>query len=448
MSWTAFALIAVLVALFLAGPLIRRLRPPRPREEYDLDVYRDQIRELEHDVARGVLTPDQEAAARLEIDRRLLGATKQRYRSPGKLPVWQTAVLLIVGVPAVSLVLYLWRGAPGVPDQPMAERSDNVDVQRAQTQRLLDFIAAQEVAVRENPEDADGWSVLGRAYLLAGRFDSAADAFRRVLVLDEPTPEAHLELIEALLNVSGGVITPEAAAAIDAALAADPEHPAARYYHGLGLSQAGRTREAFDVWLALAAATPAEAVWRPVLMEQLEDAADLLGVDLAAVLPAAAPGPPAGLGGMSREEQLALIEEMVGRLAARLESNPGDAEGWVQLSQSYRVLGRYDAAREAVARAVALRPDDVRVLLQVAGIHAEAAPDGAALPAEALAAIERAIAIEPGNPEAQYYAGLAARGAGAPARAREIWQRLLGQLTPESPDYAEIQALLAALPAP
>ena len=447
MSWTAFAILAVLVALFVAGPLIRRARPSKPREEYDLAVYRDQIRELEEDVARGLLAPEQEVAARLEIDRRLLGATKQRYRSPGKLPIWQTAVLLLVGVPAVSLVLYLWRGEPGVPDQPLAQRAD-LAAQRAETQQLLNFIAEQELVVRDTPDDAYAWTVLGRAYLLAGRFDPAADAFRRALVLGDDTPERQLELVEALLNLSGGTITPEAGAAIDAALAADPDHPAARYYHALGLSQDGRTREAFDAWLALAADTPAGAPWRPVLVGHLENAADMLGVDLAEAMPEPPPSPPAGLGDMSRGEQFALIEQMVGRLAARLEENPGDAEGWVQLSQSYRVLGRYDEAREAVARAVALRPDDVRVLLQAAGIHLESTPQGAPLPVEAVAAIGRALAIEPGNAEAQYYAGIAARSEGDAARAREIWERLLAQLGPDSPERAEIEALLEELPVP
>ena len=94
MSWVPFVLLSLVAALLVAAPLIRKVRPARPREDYDLQVYRDQLRELEEDKERGLLTAEQEEAARLEIDRRLLGVSKSGYKSPGKLPLWQTAVIL------------------------------------------------------------------------------------------------------------------------------------------------------------------------------------------------------------------------------------------------------------------------------------------------------------------------------------------------------------------
>ena len=72
MSWLPLVLLSLVAALLVAAPLIRKARPALPREDYDLRVYRDQLRELEEDKERGLLSVDQEESARLEIDRRLL----------------------------------------------------------------------------------------------------------------------------------------------------------------------------------------------------------------------------------------------------------------------------------------------------------------------------------------------------------------------------------------
>ena len=446
MSWVPLALLTLVVGLMLAMPLIRKIRPARPREEYELQVYRDQLRELGEDKARGLLTPEQEEAARLEIDRRLLGASKGRYRLPGTLPMWQTAAILAVAVPAVSLGLYFWLGAPGTPDQPLATRTDLV--QPRESPELLALFAEQEAAVAEDPENPNVWVQFGRALLVMGRFSESADAFRQAIALGDAGADVQTELVEALLNEAGGTITPAARQAIDAAIAVDPEHPAARYYLGLERAQAGLVQEAFDVWLALAADTPADAPWLPLVRARLDGAADELGIDLAEVMPApAAPAAPdRGIADMTPEQQMEMIAGMVDGLAARLEGNPDDPEGWARLAQSYRVLGRMDEASAAVARAAELRPDDVSVLLQQAAILMDgAAAVGEPYPALARTNLERALEIEPRNAEGLYFAGLVAEGDGDRTAAIGYWQRLLDLLNPGGDAYREVAARIESL---
>ena len=444
MSWVPLILLALAVALLVAAPLLRRIRPPRPREEYELRVYRDQLRELGEDKTRGLVTPEQEAAARLEIDRRMLGVSRGRYRRAGALPRWQTAAILAVVVPAVSLGLYLWRGEPGTPDQPLAARTDLV--QPRESAELLELVAAQRTAVAADPEDAGAWTLLGRGYLVLGRFEESADAFRRAIALGNAGADIQTELVEALLNAGGGTIPPEGRAAIDAALAADPQHPAARYYLGLARAQGGRLQEAFDVWLALAADTPADAPWLPLVRQRLESAAAELGIDL--VLPAPAAPADRGIADLAPEEQMEMIEGMVAGLAARLEQNPDDPDGWARLAQSYRVLGRLDEAADAAARAAALRPDDTRVLLQQAAILMDrAAAAGEPFPAAARANLDRALRIEPQNAEALFFAGMIAEGEGDAPAARGYWQRLLELLDPDGAAWREVAARIESLAA-
>src|SRR5207244_2599768 len=121
--------------------------------------------------------------------------------------------------------------------------------------------------------NADAWVELGRAYLINGRFQDAADAVRKGVANGADDADTQMDLVEALVNAAGGIVTPAAQAAVETALAKDPQHPAARYYQGVARAQAGRTQEAFDIWINLAADTPADAPWMAMLRRQLEGAA-------------------------------------------------------------------------------------------------------------------------------------------------------------------------------
>ena len=175
-----------------------------------------------------------------------------------------------------------------------------------------------------------------------------------------PSPSADLQsaLGEAITAAGGGTVTPEAKTAFQRALEIDPQDPRARYYQGLWLQQAGQVREALDSWLELAASTPRDAGWRPLLRQQIVGAAEQLGLPIAELripegtapesdLPAAA----AGVEDMSPEERQAFVRSMVEGLASRLEENPEDLDGWLRLVQARLVLGETEEALAALCRA-------------------------------------------------------------------------------------------------
>jgi len=446
MRWVPFLILALLAVLVIVVPLVRKRKPPVSRADYDLQVYRDQLRELQEDVERGAVTKDLETAARLEIDRRILGVSDTPYRRTGELPKWQMAVALGILVPAVSVGLYSILGAPGVVDQPFVERAPIIQ-EAPIPQEVLNFITEQTAILETNPEDVEGWMLLGRAHAFTGNFEDSVSAFRRAIALGLNDADTQMEMVEGLYNIAGGFITQEAQAAIDAALVDDPAHPGARFYLGLALSQAERTQEAFDVWISLAADTPEDAPWWPFLRQTLQEAADQLGLNLAELMPPppeAAPQSP--LGAMTSEEQMALIEGMVSQLAERLVEEPGDLEGWLRLSQSYRVLGRLDDAQVAVARAVELSPDDPLVLIQQAGLMMAASEDGLVPPAAAVI-FRRALELEPDNSEALFYSGVAYAETNDSTAARAEWTKLLTLLDPGGDAFAQVQLRMDALPA-
>lgn len=210
--------------------------------------------------------------------------------------------------------------------------------------------------LEDNPDDRDGWEMLGRSYGVLGRWEETIDAYRKALELsDEPRPALQSALGEALVTVNQGEVDTDAERAFDTALEADPQDARARFYKALALDQRGESRDALERWIDLAEDTPQDAGWRPMLMQQIAATAQELGLDPEIM----------GTGSesanrttnepsvqdMERDEQEAYIRSMVDGLDARLQDNPEDPEGWLRLAQARLVLEEPDAAAQALEEA-------------------------------------------------------------------------------------------------
>jgi cytochrome c-type biogenesis protein CcmH len=141
-----------------------------------------------------------------------------------------------------------------------------------------------------------------------------------------------------------------------------------------------------------------------------------------------------------------MINSMVERLAARLEQQPDDVDGWTRLARSYIVLNQPDKARDAYARAARLRPDDIGLKQGYAeSLIAAAGDDAPAPPAEATALFRQILQAEPKNQMALWYVGIAEADAGHKDSARDLWSQLLAQLPANAPGREEVEQRLAAL---
>ena len=459
---TALAVAAVLI------PVLRRHRRSPSRADYDLTVYRDQLRELESDRARGLVSEEQVEAARTEIERRMLRAARARGVAPAaeeeKTPgpagaksraSWRrraTAIGLGLCIPALAAGIYASLGTPGLPGRPFAE----IERPTARTEALGALSGpVEQLAARleGEPDSLEGWLLLGRSYVVLQRYPEAADALRRAAMLSGDDPEVLAMLGEAIVWANDGMMVPEAVGAFRQVLDARPTDPAARFHLALARAQAGAVREAYDMWLALAADTPADASWRRDLEALIRQAAEMLGVEPGVVPrgPAIVEGPVgpttddmAAAAEMSPEERMAMIRGMVESLAARLEDNPDDPEGWRRLAQSYAVLGEPEKAMETLRRASELAPNDLATLHAYAraltGDVGTAPP-----PPEAVAVYERILALTPDDGAALWFVGLAAMERGDSATARAHWERLLTLLPPGSDEHRAVRVALDSL---
>jgi len=369
--WIVVAAMAVAASAALALPLFRTRVTETDPAEFDLEVYRDQIAELERDHDRGVLTQAEMEGARTEIARRILAADARlnagadRQASGGDTQQSWTAgtavlaVALAIMVPLGAVLLYLEIGQPGRPDMPLAARSDSAPVNV--DDHVIKMITELEGKAKTDPANADIWVNLGLAYKQQERFRESADAFAKAFALRSPSPMLNSEYGESLVMAAQGTVPLEARAIFEKVLADRPDDIRARHYLALADYQAGRAQEALDRWAALVKISPADAPWLDVIREYMAQAAADLGVDVATVMPQ--PQSPAESGGpteeqraamesMSPEEREATIRGMVERLEARLEENPTDLAGWEQLIRSRHAMGEREAAQAALDRAL------------------------------------------------------------------------------------------------
>ncbi|PWC30073.1 c-type cytochrome biogenesis protein CcmI [Teichococcus aestuarii] len=262
MIWLLFLGLA---ALALAPLGLALLRPARltGRREADLALYRAQLAELERERAAGRLDEAAHRAATVEVQRRLLaseGAERQGRAGRGAAAL---AALLFL-VPALGFAIYLRGGNPEVPAAPYVERAEAAardDALMAQLRARLEQVPADSEAARQ------GWILLGNAERGRGRWEAAAEAWRRALAARFEGPLA-AELAELLIE--RGALE-EAAALLTRALSADPEQPRLRYLTGLAEARAGRTENARSAWRALLAQAPADAPWRALVERRLQE---------------------------------------------------------------------------------------------------------------------------------------------------------------------------------
>src|SRR5581483_10627408 len=206
------------------------------------------------------------------------------------------------GLPIVAIGLYGALGSPGLPDFPLAQRSRAP----AGTQSLENLIAQVEQHLEKNPADGRGWSVIAPVYGRLGRLDDAVRAFRNSITYNGENAARRADLGEALTAAAGGVVTAEAKAEFERAVALKPDEVKARYFLGLAAEQDGRAADAASIWRAMLQQASSDAPWRPLVQ------AALARVDGSAV-PALPDEKVAAAKDMSEADRSAMIHTMVDR---------------------------------------------------------------------------------------------------------------------------------------
>ena len=377
--WIISAALALLIAALFALALLTRRAEAEHPAAYDLRIYRDQLKEVERDLARGVINEADAERIRTEVGRRVLAADAQL--AIADVSSQQPRALTIVIAATIALILtgggvaiYTQLGTPGLGDLPhkarlqasqdlYSSRSSHeaflarLPVRNAPQQEAgyLELVERLREAVASRPDELQGQQFLAQSEARLGNYAAARAAQSAVIRLKGEAVGASdfVTMAQMYITEADGYVSPEAEAALRRALRADRTDPVARYFLGQMWLQNDRPDRAFGLWSQLLNEGPEEAPWIAPIRQSIDDIAWLAGVEYTQPAPSEMatdmPGPTVqdieNAGEMTPEERQEMVQRMVQRLNDRLATEGGTPEEWARLISAYGSLGDEGRAR-------------------------------------------------------------------------------------------------------
>jgi cytochrome c-type biogenesis protein CcmH len=272
--WIAAGLLTALVVVILCWPLLRqRHNASTSRKAINTAIYRDQMAELDRDLASGAVAPDDHATARDELERRVLedvaDDSAAAVTSPRRLP--RTALALGAALPAAALALYFSLGNPAALD-PSAQKS--VAPTAAEVEKMVATLAEK---LEKNPGNLQGWVMLGRSYKVMGRFDEAARAFEKAGSAMESDPELMLEVAELSAEQNQGKVEGKGLKLLKQVLKDQPDNPQALVLAGTDAYFRQNYPDAARYWERVLAQVPPDSEDARNLTAGLEKIRSMMG---------------------------------------------------------------------------------------------------------------------------------------------------------------------------
>ena len=362
--------------LVCTGFIVRSILQPQTIDisaaSKDLALYKDQLREVDSDLARGVLSETESESARLEISRRILAADKRAQMETLANPAPSIinkllAAFVILTVLTGSLGIYANLGEPNLPDRPLVARL--AAAQEARAQRLsqedaevqvpdekinipedyLKLVKKLREAIKKRPNDEQGLRLLALHEFRIGKYRAARKAHTRIMkvVGDKVTAKDYIDFAEVMILATNGYVSPEAEITLSQALKLKPNDGRTRYYSGLAMAQNGRADVAYRLWEELLKEGPQDAAWIPLIKSQIDDVARLAGINMSnQPLPGPTTDQINAASEMTKEGRKKMIRGMVSGLGERLATNGGTMNEWARLIRALGVLGETARASE------------------------------------------------------------------------------------------------------
>ena len=287
--WLSAASMSVIALLFAIVPLLRsRTDPGVSRQLLNTALIKEQLNELQADLEAGKLEPDAYQAARHDLERELLNDTAtgteaepQAQRS-GR---WAIGVFGLL-IPALAVFLYLQLGAA-----PLLERSARPPVAQKPAQEpahsLQEMVQKLAARLAEDPDNAEGWVMLGRSYAALDRYQEAENAYAQARRIAGDHPQLLVDSADIMVMANGGRFTSEAAELLERALHVQPENAKGLWLMGHYEYQDEDFQSAVDYWQRAAAQLPPDSEDTRAIHQQIEQAESRLLAAGGSLAPAA-----------------------------------------------------------------------------------------------------------------------------------------------------------------
>ena len=308
--WFVLTIMTSLAAVLVSAPFIRRFNRAQAGSAGDIEVYRDQLKEVESELQQGLIDDAQAETARVEIKRRTLAADRMEQPTSPKLSQDERnfAVIGVTGIVVLGSVgLYAATGNPDLPSMRGSGAAPRATSAFAREPSTLERLAAavqspadedqprlqtglppvdemiRRLAARlvQNPNDVAGWRTLGWSYASIGHFAEAAEAYAKAIELRPGAAEIRSARIEVLVKSADGIVTADARNAIEETLRVDPKDARARFFRGLAKEQDGDKTSALTEWTELLKDVNSDEPWVADLKSRISALERDMGVDAA-----------------------------------------------------------------------------------------------------------------------------------------------------------------------
>ncbi len=284
---------------------------------------------------------------------------------------WVLIAAAVIAAGAVGFTVYQRSG--GDVSAPAPAAPEQADIGSS--------IATLEAKLKENPDDAEGWRMLGWSLFETGKFAESAQAYKRATQIEPKKGEYWSSLGEALVLAGKGDVPPDAKAAFTTALQLDGKDPRARYFLAVAKDISGDHEGAINDWIALLKDTPPGAPWEADVRRIITEVASKEKIDVSGRMANLQPAPAAGgaaiatapipgptpqqmrdASSMPKGQQDMMIQGMVEGLETKLKDNPDNPQGWIMLMRSRMSLGETAKASAALKSARAALSKDQQKL--------------------------------------------------------------------------------------
>ena len=278
--WIIAALFILLAFWFVLPALVQKSnqQEEQMRREANIMVYKDQHRELDADLNAGLIAEQQYHDEKAELERRLLEDVTQKPELSSAAAQWTSKYAYGVAafLPIAAIAFYLFVGNPKAIDsvnvpatRPTSQVAQPGMMTPQQTAANIEKLAER---LKQNPNDPQGWTMLGRSYLMQERFSDAASAFQKLTEINPNSADAWADYAEAQALANGQNLAGKPTEAINKALQIDPKHQKSLDLAGTAAYQLGDYQKAIDYWQRLLKVLPAGSEGLKSVTEQITKA--------------------------------------------------------------------------------------------------------------------------------------------------------------------------------
>ena len=288
--WLICAILVAIALAFVLPPLLQAFSKKSDegsRKQSNIAVYRDQIGELDADLRNGIISREQYEQDHDELERRMLddisvaepGMELSTPASAGRGAVYAVAL----GIPLLAVALYFRVGSPkAMSAQPPANTASGqaatspMDASGQVSQQQIEAnVGKLAKRLEQSPNDAQGWSMLGRSYLTLEKYEEASAAFAKATALKADNADLWADYAFALAMSKGQQLQGQPAALIDKALKLDPENAKALELAGSAAFEVKDYKRAIDYWQKLLKKVPADSEVAKSLGDRIKEAETL-----------------------------------------------------------------------------------------------------------------------------------------------------------------------------